>query len=120
MGIGLDVGMELDLDLEMDWGQGKGGLGLGRELGSVVGCELCFSPSLLSSFSRFLFLSELHEFLVHPGAPGHLDLGHGNDSTSPGLFPWLPAKYLTTLLSSPPSPLRVLPFSVPSESPHSD
>ncbi|XP_029781989.1 uncharacterized protein LOC115280942 isoform X2 [Suricata suricatta] len=68
---------------------------------------------------RFPFLSELHELLVHPGAPGHLNLGHRNNPTY-GLLPLLPVKHLTALLSSSPPPLRVLPFSFPSQSPHSD
>ncbi|XP_059521880.1 MAGE-like protein 2 [Myotis daubentonii] len=69
-----------------------------------------------TSSSRFHFLHELREFLVHPGTPGHLDLGHGNGPPS-FLLPQLPATGLTTLLSGPHTRQDSCPFSVPSESP---
>lgn len=57
---------------------------------------------------RFLVLSQLHEFLVHPGDPGCLDLGRGNDPAS-DLLPQLAAKHLAGLFQSllNPSPTQI-------------
>ncbi|XP_069856570.1 uncharacterized protein [Dipodomys merriami] len=49
---------------------------------------------------RFLLLSELHQFLVHPGNSGNLDLGHGMNPTA-GQLSWLLVEHLTGLLHIP-------------------
>ena len=103
------IGDGAELGFRHAFGDMIGGTaGLGERTGIRLGLVnsaphcLCSLPS-----PRFLFLSELHEFLVPPGDPGHLDLRHENVPTS-GLLPWLPAKHLPTLLST---------RSVPSETP---
>lgn len=103
------------------WGQGRGcnwiwGEDCGQSwAGELYASPLCFLP--LPPPPRFLFPPELHQLLVHPGTPGHLDLGLGNDPTSGLLAHTAPCQAPDLPAGWPLHPPRLLSFFSPSEPP---
>ena len=132
MGLGMGIGLDVGAGLGFGFGNGLGtALGYGakfgfrRESGDVIGSiaglgeatgirlglvnsaphPLCSLPS-----PRFLFLFELHKFLVPPGEPGHLDLRSGNVPTLESA-PAAPCRATCQTFSlAPDPPPRVLSF----------